>query len=288
LTSTDLISLVFNEDDSATNTQLILFWWRKPDLIIQFLQFVLFIFAMLVCVVLEFWKDIDKKKIPAALPVELIIMWLVCFSIFIFMMTRAIPKYTLVTNIGQLTNKTILRQVLAKHQLKVAVQKWKKSRKVERRHDTSESSTDIKKTEHGDLASNIASTDLVCHFSTQVSVHRDIEATPSDQRLQKIASFVAKPTAELPKTAAKQSNVPSLSNRFQSIFLQEGFRRSELSVGTMLCFFLVGVRVNALLMLHNASPAFLDIEYSPSVTAKDILETFARVSFWWEVSDCLV
>jgi hypothetical protein len=276
-----LISSVFNADDSATNTQLILFWWRKPDLIIQFLQFVLFIFAMLVCVVLEFWKDIEKKKIPAALPVQLIIMWLVCFSIFIFMMTRAIPKYTLVTNIGQLTNKTILRQVLAKHQLKVAVQKWKNSRKVERRYDIPESAIDMNTTEQGDLASNIASTDLDSHAPMQVSVRRDLEALSSDQRLQCIASFVAKPTAELPKAAAKQSKAPSLSKRIQSVFLQEGFRRSELSVCTMLCFFLVGVRVNTLLMLQYASPVFLD-------TAKDILENFARVSFWWEVSDCLV
>ncbi len=268
---------------------------------------------MLVSIVIEFLKELKEKKTVMLLTFS--IMWLVCYLIFIFMMTRAIPRYTLITNIGQLTNKITLRKVLAKTELKVAIQKWKRARKTKKRDEIQQVTTggeqghsdrvtspavavmDINSDTRGEIqyvitgreqgnidhATSPALTVMDYDSGTQSVGETSMKKLSSDQRLQCIASLVAKPTTELSRIKAKQTELLSVSKKIRSFFLKKGVRKSELSIFTMLCFFLVGIRMYTLRMLQYAPAELKSKKYLGGTTVEENLENFATVSFWWEV-----
>ena len=122
--STDLIESDSNEDGSSTLRQLHLFWWKNPDFIIWFVQCILSGFAMLLAFLGDFGNDISKSAgVQAEKAHALAIMSLLCFFTFVFIMTKAIPRFTLCTSIGRLVEKNTLHQLLAKYRLKKALQK---------------------------------------------------------------------------------------------------------------------------------------------------------------------
>ena len=106
---------------STIINQLDLFWCGNPDLVVGLIQLMEFGYAMMGGILIVFWKTIDKFG-PVE-PVYFLVSLMICYSLFVVITAQIIPRYTLCTCLGQLVNKTRLKESVAKHYLEEALHK---------------------------------------------------------------------------------------------------------------------------------------------------------------------
>ena len=121
---------------SGYHDQMALFWGGDPKLIIILIQFMQFGFAVGLSILLVFWNDIDKYY--AVYPAwSFLVCVLLCYALFVYIMAKVIPRYTLCTSLGDLVNYRRLQESLAEHRLdekKREIKFLKDRLNTERRH----------------------------------------------------------------------------------------------------------------------------------------------------------
>ena len=101
-------------DEKRSREQLNLFWGGTPHYIIVATQYMQFGYAIGLAFIFVYHKGLAKSDWVATL----LLAWLASFSVFLFLVNRMMPWYTLCTSMGQLVNKERLHQTLAKLKLK--------------------------------------------------------------------------------------------------------------------------------------------------------------------------
>jgi len=241
------------EENTTSSPQLQLFWWSYPEFLIGLVQFMLFAFSMLLAFLFEFHQSITtnaENSVQCAW--SMVIVCLLCYSVFIFFMARAIPRFTLCTCIGQLVKKKKLRELSAYYRLKAATRKKETGNQVS---GGGSIATSQERSNH--ISSHVLPNDTFPNQNTSIQPG-DEGCTRSEsdlRRFERLANLVALPTNELPKTTNIQEPHPTkrlfFSQRVEAFFLAKHFRLIDLVFGTMVCFFLVGLRMEMLLVLSG-------------------------------------
>ena len=95
-----------------------LFWLGDPQLVVTMIQFMQFGYAIALSVVLIYWGDMQKDDDFSA--IWYLLSSVLCYIAFVCVMARVVPRYTLCTNLGQLVDKKLLHETVARHKLKEA------------------------------------------------------------------------------------------------------------------------------------------------------------------------
>jgi hypothetical protein len=102
--------------ENGRKTQLSFFWFGDPKLVIALIQFMQFGYALALAILLVYWKDVDHPIDPSYYLGAV----LICYYIFIRVMARVIPRYTLCTSLGYLVNERHLQETVAEFRLEEA------------------------------------------------------------------------------------------------------------------------------------------------------------------------
>ena len=100
--------------------QMQLFWLGNPKVVIALIQFMQFGYAVALSVVLIFWDLIQSGDIAMRWYVIAII---ITYSIFLFIVAKIIPRYTLCTCLGQLIDHRRLHETVSIFRLEEAKRK---------------------------------------------------------------------------------------------------------------------------------------------------------------------
>eukprot|EP00550_Attheya_septentrionalis_P002838 CAMPEP_0198292428 /NCGR_PEP_ID=MMETSP1449-20131203/11992_1 /TAXON_ID=420275 /ORGANISM="Attheya septentrionalis, Strain CCMP2084" /LENGTH=1551 /DNA_ID=CAMNT_0043991461 /DNA_START=169 /DNA_END=4821 /DNA_ORIENTATION=+ len=100
----------------ADRRQLDLFWGGDPYYLIGCFQFMQFGYAIAGAILLAFWTVIDVEY-STINPFSLIAAVVICYTLFVLTLAQTLPRYTLCTSLGQLVNKQLLSQALARYKL---------------------------------------------------------------------------------------------------------------------------------------------------------------------------
>ena len=105
----------------AAEQQRNLFWFREPRFVISLIQFMQFGYAIQLAIVIMFWEDLGG--IPS-----LYYLWAVlfCYAIFVSVLTKVLPQYTLCTSLGYLVDTKHLQETVAMHRLQEAQRRQKR------------------------------------------------------------------------------------------------------------------------------------------------------------------
>ncbi|CAJ1955135.1 unnamed protein product [Cylindrotheca closterium] len=95
--------------------QLNLFWFGEPEFVITIIQFMQFGYALALAIVLMYWKSLTTFE-----PYYYLVAVLACYIIFVFVLSKALPQYTLCTSLGYLVSKENLTETVAIHRLEDA------------------------------------------------------------------------------------------------------------------------------------------------------------------------
>jgi len=96
--------------------QLDLFWGGDPHYIIGAFQFMQLAYAIAMSILLIFWENISWITFRGFF----VIVALLCYSLFVIIMAKVVPRYTLCTSLGQLVNHRRLHETMAKFKLQEA------------------------------------------------------------------------------------------------------------------------------------------------------------------------
>eukprot|EP00985_Skeletonema_marinoi_P022757 scaffold14708_cov128-Skeletonema_marinoi.AAC.1 len=106
-------------EEQRSREQLNLFWGGAPHYIIVATQYCQFGYAIGLAVIAVYNKELAKGDWVATM----LFVWLASYGVFLFLVNRMMPWYTLCTSMGQLVNKERLHQTLAKLRLKEELRK---------------------------------------------------------------------------------------------------------------------------------------------------------------------
>ena len=98
--------------------QQALFLFGDPELVINVIQFMQFGYAIALSVVFVYWDDMQKDDDFDAS--AYLVATLLCYSVFLIVMARVMPLYTVCTSLGQLVDKQRLHEVRAAFHLEEA------------------------------------------------------------------------------------------------------------------------------------------------------------------------
>jgi len=106
-----------DEEDWAEGVrkQVNLFWFGEPKFVITIVQFMQFGYALALAIVFMYWKFLTTFE-----PYYYLVAVLACYIIFVFVLSKAIPQYTLCTSLGYLVDKEHLTESVAIHRLEDA------------------------------------------------------------------------------------------------------------------------------------------------------------------------
>lgn len=108
----------FEQDERLAEEQRNLFWLGDPHLVITIIQFMQFGYAIALSIVAVYWQDMQKDDDFEAY--WYLLSSFFCYAAFVYVMARVIPRFTLCTNLGQLVDKKLLHEAVARHKLKEA------------------------------------------------------------------------------------------------------------------------------------------------------------------------
>ena len=97
--------------------QLDLFWFGEPKIVIAAIQFMQFGYAIALSVVLIFQHQISEGVIDVY---WYIVVIAIAYSVFVYVVAKVIPRYTLCTSLGQLVDERRLNETLSAFQLEEA------------------------------------------------------------------------------------------------------------------------------------------------------------------------
>jgi hypothetical protein len=103
-----------DREDGVRN-QLDLFWFREPQFVISIIQFMQFGYALALAIVLMYWTSFTTLE-----PYFFLAAVVVCYGIFVYVLSMALPQYTLCTSLGYLVDQKNLRETVAAHRLEEA------------------------------------------------------------------------------------------------------------------------------------------------------------------------
>ena len=109
--------------DTGAQAQRKLFWFNEPHVVIALIQFMQFGYASALALVIMFWDDLGDIEAYWYL-----FATLACYSLFVYVLSNALPQFTLCTSMGYLVNKEHLNKTLAMHRLQEAERKQKRRR----------------------------------------------------------------------------------------------------------------------------------------------------------------
>eukprot|EP00980_Cylindrotheca_fusiformis_P005216 scaffold1118_cov135-Cylindrotheca_fusiformis.AAC.14 len=108
-----------NVDEKAREAgmarQLNLFWFQEPQFVISIIQFMQFGYALALAIVLMYWTSLTAIE-----PYWFLLAVVVCYGIFVFVLSMALPQYTLCTSLGYLVDQKNLMETVAVHRLEEA------------------------------------------------------------------------------------------------------------------------------------------------------------------------
>jgi len=106
-----------NDETRATGmkNQKDLFWLGEPQFVISMIQFMQFGYALALAVVLMYWTSFTTFE-----PYYFLLAVVACYSIFVFILSRTLPQYTLCTSLGYLIDETNLLETVALDRLEEA------------------------------------------------------------------------------------------------------------------------------------------------------------------------
>lgn len=112
------------DDDikAAADKQRSFFWFHEPNLVISLLQWMQFGYASSLSIVIMFWDDLGHE-IP---PTYFLAATLGCYSVFLYVLAKVLPQYTLCTSLGNLVKKKALQETVALHRLQEAQRRQKR------------------------------------------------------------------------------------------------------------------------------------------------------------------
>jgi len=182
------LSNVLVEDSvSKEFRQIDLFWFQNPHAIITAIQFMQFGFAMALSTCIIFWSDINNTtKYNYHSSLILMLVCVICMFLFLFLITRIVPRYTLCTNLGQLVNKNLLLPMVASYRLEETIKRRKRDMK------------ELQEQQKFSVFNNSSK------FGKKV-IRRSSSFETS--RYEQLADLVAKPTNSLPKISPDESRV---------------------------------------------------------------------------------
>ena len=100
--------------------QLRLFWFGEPQFVISIIQFMQFGYALCLAIVLMFWEDLNGDDNHMFGAYWYLVATLVCYAIFVWIVSKVIPQFTLCTSLGYLVNPKHLQATMALHRLEEA------------------------------------------------------------------------------------------------------------------------------------------------------------------------
>ena len=113
---------VLNSINNRSVDQMKLFWMHNPHLILEATQYMQFGYALGLALTFTYYKDV-KENYSVVDPNVLLLVLLVSYVIFLYLVSKIIPWYTLCTSMGQLVNKERLHETLAKLKLSEEIRK---------------------------------------------------------------------------------------------------------------------------------------------------------------------
>jgi Mlo family len=106
---------------SGAQSQRRLFWFSEPQVVISLIQFMQFGYATALSIVIMFWSDLGEIA-----PYWYLLTTLGCYAVFVFVLSRVLPQYTLCTSLGNMVNKEHLNTTLAMHRFDEAQRRQKR------------------------------------------------------------------------------------------------------------------------------------------------------------------
>ncbi|CAJ1963582.1 unnamed protein product [Cylindrotheca closterium] len=100
---------------TGMKSQKDLFWLGEPQFVISMIQFMQFGYALALAVVLMYWKSFTTFE-----PYYFLLAVVACYSIFVFIVSRTLPQYTLCTSLGYLIDEKNLLETVALDRLEEA------------------------------------------------------------------------------------------------------------------------------------------------------------------------
>lgn len=104
-----------------------LFWFHEQQLVISMIQSMQFGYAIALSIVIMFWEDLGVVQ-----PLYYLLTTLACYTIFVYVLAKVLPQFTLCTSLGHLVNKDRLNETLGMYRIKEA-QRHQKRFRVERK-----------------------------------------------------------------------------------------------------------------------------------------------------------
>jgi len=126
------------ERDRLAVQQLNLFWAGDPQLVIAAIQFMSFGYAVMLAIMIIFWKNIrvdnrDDYNYSSGLDFFMYLVVIAgCYAIFVTVTARVIPEYTMCTSLGQLVHEKILQESVASYLLDEAQRHAMECRELDR------------------------------------------------------------------------------------------------------------------------------------------------------------
>jgi hypothetical protein len=244
--------------------QLDLFWAGDPSMVIAIIQFMQFGYALALAILVIFWNDINGTVNP----LFFLLAVFACYAIFLSVVGKVIPQYTLCTSLGHLVNQKNLQETLALYRLREA-QRRQKRRLAALAYDN-ESAVLMGPEEEADLS-------MTQPFP---SSGRSRKVVAGDADDEKKSLDQTKLLSELIKmdTKSLRSNLPEASrenllSREQRLRERRNRRKSvSEGVGAMRSGIGLGASPAAATMLNKPAPWALAPRGEP-VRAKDDFET---------------
>eukprot|EP00934_Nitzschia_sp_Nitz4_P003479 Nitzschia sp. Nitz4//scaffold93_size78505//21682//26953//NITZ4_005417-RA/size78505-augustus-gene-0.48-mRNA-1//-1//CDS//3329560279//3469//frame0 len=98
------------------------FWFNEPKVVLSLIQFMQFGYASALSIVIMFWEDLSHD-VPAT---TFLAATIACYAVFVYVLSKVLPQYTLCTSLGYLVNKQHLQAAVAMHKLEEAKRRQKR------------------------------------------------------------------------------------------------------------------------------------------------------------------
>ncbi|KAL7553150.1 hypothetical protein ACHAWF_016399 [Thalassiosira exigua] len=210
--------------------QKTLFWWGNPEAIIVATQYMQFGYALGLAMIFTYYKEFEKYQ--KHLATFLLMAVVVSYLIFLHLLSKIIPWYTLCTSMGQLVNEEMLNETKAKLRLgeeirkKESLEEERKAEEVRKNLEASRRAAEAKK-----LAEE-------ARQKTNVSAENRAEFSSSARNAPSLANILKPNVSKLPSIPAlgrseeKKGNVLSLFRNKSSDALEGTSSRSSELDGT--------------------------------------------------------
>jgi len=103
-----------SQNQELAQKQLNMFWFREPKMVIVLIQFMQFGYAVLLSCIIIFLDTIREGRIGIG---WYLVPGFLSYAVFVYVVTRVIPRYTLCTNLGQLVNTDRLHETVSAYHL---------------------------------------------------------------------------------------------------------------------------------------------------------------------------